>query len=201
MEATYPGMVIEAEKGYDFAIGFDIDAVAAEDREALLFKVGIVSRLHSLTNCYKGYQSEKCERVVENVQESPRLPFSLVSLLSCLFVSSYLMAIKVSSMRRHLLGAPIIKALQGVKTGTGGSLPFMGLETRPTEALFVKPGNDRCTIVFALNFPDETDNAIARVMLQQFAKESSKVSLGRATLSCWFTHIYYFFLCLCPSLS
>lgn len=96
-------------------------------------------------------------------------------------------------MRRHLLGAPIIKALQGVKAGTGGGLPFMGLETRPTEALFVKPGNDRCTIVFALNFPDETDNAIARVMLQQFAKESSKVRAwccGRISLS--FKHFLLF---------
>jgi hypothetical protein len=54
----------------------------------------------------------------------------------------------------------------------------MCLETRSAEALFVKPGNDRCTVVFALNFPDETDNAIARVMLQQFAKESSKVRKG-----------------------
>jgi hypothetical protein len=39
MEATYPGMVIAPDKGYDFAIGFDIDAVKPEDREALLFKV------------------------------------------------------------------------------------------------------------------------------------------------------------------
>jgi hypothetical protein len=83
-------------------------------------------------------------------------------------------------MRRHLLGAPITKALRGVAAGTGNALPFMCLETRSAEALFVKPGNDRCTVVFALNFPDETDNAIARVMLQQFAKESSKVRCASA---------------------
>jgi hypothetical protein len=49
------------------------------------------------------------------------------------------------------------------------------METRPKEAIFVKPGNDRCTVVFAFSFLEETDNAIARVMLQQFAKESAKV--------------------------
>jgi len=50
------------------------------------------------------------------------------------------------------------------------------MELKNKEAIFIKPGNDRCTVVYAVNFPDETDNAIARVMLQQFAKESSKVN-------------------------
>ena len=56
-----------------------------------------------------------------------------------------------------------------------GALKPMVMELKNKEAIFIKPGNDRCTVVFAVNFPDVTDNAIARVMLQQFAKESSKV--------------------------
>ncbi len=83
---------------------------------------------------------------------------------------------KVSCLRRNLLAAPIHYALKGCQDGTGGSLPFMAIETRSNEGLFIKPGNDRCVIVMAMDFPDETDKAVARVMLQQFAKESSKVN-------------------------
>lgn len=67
---------------------------------------------------------------------------------------------KISCFRRNVLAAPIVKALEGVKANNGGSLPFMALEMRNKECMFIKPGNDRCTVVFALNFPDETDNVI-----------------------------------------
>lgn len=83
---------------------------------------------------------------------------------------------RVSQMRRHLIAAPITKALQGLRDGTGASLPLMSIETRTNEALFIKPSADSCTFVYALNFPEETDKAVARVMLQQFSKESSKVN-------------------------
>lgn len=83
---------------------------------------------------------------------------------------------KVANFRRYLLAAPITKAFKGLKNGTGATLPLMHIETRPNEAMFIKPGADRCTIIYALSFPEETDRALARVMLQQFAKESSKVN-------------------------
>jgi actin related protein 2/3 complex, subunit 2 len=102
LEKVYGSMVTTPATGYDFAIGFDLDAVKPEDKDALLKKV------------------------------------------ACL--------------RRNVLAAPIVKALEGVKANNGGSLPFMALEMRNKECMFIKPGNDRCTIVFALNFPEETDN-------------------------------------------
>mmetsp|Transcript_53026 Transcript_53026/g.105218 ORF Transcript_53026/g.105218 Transcript_53026/m.105218 type:complete len:323 (-) Transcript_53026:224-1192(-) len=120
IEATFPGMTLDPEAGFDFAVGVDLDSVKEEDKSALLYKI--------------------------------------------------------SSLRRYLLGAPFIKAFQGVQKGDGAALPFMVMETRSKEAVFIKPGNDRCTTVFSFNFSDETDNAIARVMLQQFAKESAKVN-------------------------
>lgn len=82
----------------------------------------------------------------------------------------------VSCLRRNVLAAPITKALRGCADGTGGALPFMAIETRANEGLFIKPGNDRCVIVYAVDFTDETDKALARVMLQQFAKESGKIN-------------------------
>ena len=83
---------------------------------------------------------------------------------------------KVSCLRRNLLAAPITKALRGCMEGSGDSLPFMAIETRSSEGIFIKPGNDRCTVIYAMDFPDETDKAVCRVMLQQFAKESAKVN-------------------------
>mmetsp|Transcript_11137 Transcript_11137/g.29830 ORF Transcript_11137/g.29830 Transcript_11137/m.29830 type:complete len:320 (-) Transcript_11137:407-1366(-) len=83
---------------------------------------------------------------------------------------------KVANLRRHLLGAPFTKAFNGLKDGTGSSLPLMTLDWRPGEAIWIKPADQRCTIVYAVNFPEETDKAICRVMLQQFAKESAKIN-------------------------
>mmetsp|Transcript_3337 Transcript_3337/g.4138 ORF Transcript_3337/g.4138 Transcript_3337/m.4138 type:complete len:313 (+) Transcript_3337:35-973(+) len=120
LEKVYGPMVVTPDKGYDFAVGVDLDTVKPEEKDGVLKKI------------------------------------------SCL--------------RRHVLSAPIVKALDGVKAGTGAKLPFMMMEMRNNECMFVKPGNDRCTVVYAFNFPDVTDNALARVMMQQFAKESAKVN-------------------------
>lgn len=119
METVYPGLSIDPVAGYDFAVGFDLDAPPMDPQELLT---------------------------------------------------------RVSQMRRHLLAAPLTKALQGLKDGTGAALPMMTIETRANEAMFIKPAADRCTVIYALNFSEETDKAVARVMLQQFAKESSKVN-------------------------
>jgi len=83
---------------------------------------------------------------------------------------------KVSNLRRYLLGAPFTKAFTGLKEGNGSGLPLMTIDWRAGEAIWVKPADQRCTVVYAVNFPEETDRAIARVMLQQFAKESSKIN-------------------------
>ena len=52
-------------------------------------------------------------------------------------------------MRRHAMGAPFTKALEGVKAGTGASLPPMVLPYRAKEATFIKPGNDRWAHFFS----------------------------------------------------
>lgn len=91
MEATYPGMVIEAEKGYDFAIGFDIDAVPAEEREALLFKVWLMllPRAYTCMRCCRGMSvsllslSETRACLVCPCSK-PNAPFFSPSVLSCL---------------------------------------------------------------------------------------------------------------------
>jgi len=91
MEATYPGMVIEAEKGYDFAIGFDIDAVPAEEREALLFKVWMVllPRTYTFMRCCRGMSISlsslsETHTCLEYTCSKPYTPFSSPSVLSCL---------------------------------------------------------------------------------------------------------------------
>jgi len=119
MESVYPGMSVEPDSGFDFAISFDLDNLTMEPNELLT---------------------------------------------------------KVTTIRRYLLGAPIIKALNGLKDGTGSALPTMNIEMRQSEGLFIKPAADRCTVIYALQFTEETDRAVARVMLTQFAKESSKVN-------------------------
>ena len=48
----------------------------------------------------------------------------------------------VASMRRHILGAPILKALQGIKDGNGGeerSCPCRFLRCRVCRCRFLRP--------------------------------------------------------------
>ena len=50
--------------------------------------------------------------------------------------------------------------------GQAGSLPPIQIHYRKTETLYVVPQPDRIIIIFAVDFVDHTDVAIAKVFLQ-----------------------------------
>ena len=88
---------------------------------------------------------------------------------------------KVANIRMHLLSAPYVKAFNVMKDG--GDLGLIHFNQNSVRAggglgaVFIKTAPGLVTVIHALSFPDETDTAIARVMMQMFAKEGKKVGV------------------------
>ena len=57
---------------------------------------------------------------------------------------------------------------------TAGSPPVI-IPSRPTENMYVVPDADRVTVIFAVDFVDETDKALAWIFLQEFQEARRKV--------------------------
>mmetsp|Transcript_35903 Transcript_35903/g.115044 ORF Transcript_35903/g.115044 Transcript_35903/m.115044 type:complete len:258 (-) Transcript_35903:477-1250(-) len=85
---------------------------------------------------------------------------------------------KMSYLRRDLLGAPFRRAFDALARGDTSKVEPLELPWRPTEAVYLVAGNDpanpnhwdRLIVVYAVDFEDESDAAMARVVLQQFAQ-------------------------------
>jgi len=86
---------------------------------------------------------------------------------------------KLINLRTTLLGAPFERAFSALADGTASKGPVAALPWRDSgEAVYVAaapdPANtkvyDRVVVVYALDFPDETDRAMARIFLQQLAE-------------------------------
>jgi len=91
---------------------------------------------------------------------------------------------KLISVKRNLIGAPLVKAFESLMAGTAKSLPFLKLPWRKTEDVFISSGPDpanplnydRITVVFSVDFPEESDRAYARIFLQQLQECQRKVN-------------------------
>jgi len=86
---------------------------------------------------------------------------------------------KLIDIKRHLVGAPFADAFAKLAAGTATKGPVAALPWREGgEAVYVMAGNDpakpasydRVAVVYAIDFPEETDRAMGRVLLQQFAE-------------------------------
>lgn len=86
---------------------------------------------------------------------------------------------KIINLKRHLVGAPFTKAFEALAAGAakGGKVASVPWRAGGSEAFYVLAANDpakpkvydRVTVVYAVDFPEETDRAMCRVFLQQFA--------------------------------
>ena len=86
---------------------------------------------------------------------------------------------KVIRLKSTLLGAPFTRAFGALADGSAAKGPVAALPWRDSgEAVYVaaapdpaKPRSyDRVVVVYALDFPEETDRAMGRIFLQQFAE-------------------------------
>jgi hypothetical protein len=74
---------------------------------------------------------------------------------------------RISMFKRNFLGAPIRKAMKAAQAGTEfkpAQVPY-----RQDEKYWVvNPAKDEVQVFFAINFPNDVDQALARVMLLEF---------------------------------
>ncbi|KAH8060318.1 hypothetical protein JL721_9075 [Aureococcus anophagefferens] len=91
---------------------------------------------------------------------------------------------KLVLVKRNLMGAPFQKAFSSLAAGTAKDLPVARLPWRKNESVYIVAGNDpampsnwdRVTIVFSVDFPEESDRAYCRIFLQQLQDVGRKVN-------------------------
>ncbi|KAJ1307999.1 hypothetical protein OPQ81_002072 [Rhizoctonia solani] len=96
----------------------------------------------------------------------------------------------VALLKRNALAAPFEaafatqKELEAAGVPTDGSAPPTGdlksIHYRDREAIYVRAGFDRVTVVFSTEFQDETDKVIGRVFLQEFVDARRQPSIQTA---------------------
>lgn len=83
---------------------------------------------------------------------------------------------KISQLKRRLMGGPFDQCFAALLAGHAASLPPIQVHYRPLETVFIVPQVDRIVVVYSVDFPDRTDQAISRVFLQEFADVHKRVS-------------------------
>lgn len=73
-------------------------------------------------------------------------------------------------LKRHAFASPFYRAfeLMGKSSGVIMDIPYRG-----GERMFVIPGQDRCTVVYQINFKDPEDLVIGKIFLGEFKKSIS----------------------------
>ncbi|GMH76363.1 hypothetical protein TrRE_jg10269 [Triparma retinervis] len=90
-------------------------------------------------------------------------------------------AAKMADIKTLLVGSPFDAAFASLSAGSSspGSITVVDMH-KPTAAgggkCYIVPKDDRVTAVFAVDFPDETDRAIARIFLQEFVEAQRSVN-------------------------
>lgn len=91
---------------------------------------------------------------------------------------------KFIHVKRNLVGAPLVKAFEALASGKAKDFKPLQIPWRKSETIFVSSGADpanplsydRVTVVFSVDFPEETDRAYARIFLQQLQECQRKVN-------------------------
>jgi actin related protein 2/3 complex subunit 2 len=81
----------------------------------------------------------------------------------------------VASLRRNAMACVFDRAITAVASKS--SLPPEAIvRFRPSEPVFILPRADKVSVVYALEFSDPTDWAVARIIAQEFAEAQRTIS-------------------------
>lgn len=76
----------------------------------------------------------------------------------------------VSEIRRHVAAGPYEQAFQALLNHKTTNPPLAVVKFRQTETVYISSSAEKVAVIFLIEFPDVTDNAIARVFLQEFVE-------------------------------
>lgn len=74
----------------------------------------------------------------------------------------------VAELRKNILGGPLDRAFNALLAKKAAGLPPVVVEVRKDEPMFVVENGGKIIVIFAVDFPDDTDRALAKVYLQEF---------------------------------
>nr|CCA15961.1 peptidase putative [Albugo laibachii Nc14] len=83
---------------------------------------------------------------------------------------------RLAVLKRNILGAPFEQCFQALKAGNAASLGAIQIPFRQYESIYILPQLDRVVVVFSVLFEDKTDQAIARVFLQELVDSRRAVN-------------------------
>lgn len=105
---------------------------------------------------------------------------------------------ELSLLKRNCFAAPFLKAFKRYETlaqespadpnnlygedsiaNSNSNEEVLRLDYRGSESIFIKPSNDRVTVIFSTVFSDETDKIFSKVFLQEFS-DARKRSIQKA---------------------
>lgn len=92
---------------------------------------------------------------------------------------------KIAELKSNVVGAPFSKYFEDVQKNKKTDLKNYKFQLRHDTEVYFVPRDERCTVIFAVDFGQRVDRAIARVFLQEFAE--SRRHLGAAP-PCSFNH-------------
>ena len=81
---------------------------------------------------------------------------------------------QISQLKRHVLGGPLHSAFSALAKRSTPPEPAV-ISFRKTEKIYVCPSASKVVIVFLVDFVDQTDQALARVFLQEFVEAQRTV--------------------------
>ncbi|CAN0100923.1 unnamed protein product [Pylaiella littoralis] len=74
----------------------------------------------------------------------------------------------LTEMKRNLIAAPFDRAFDALREGRGGSVPPSAIPWRKNEVVYIVPQADRVAVIFAIDFPEADERAIAKSFLMEF---------------------------------
>ena len=80
-----------------------------------------------------------------------------------------------------MIGGPIRRALKTLLDGSSESLQPCAISYRKGEVMYVAPSDSKIFVAFLIDFADGTDQAMARVFLQEFVEAQRTVRSGPTT--------------------
>lgn len=160
-----------------------------------------LAKYGSLELLKKKYSQYKCIQILSDADCEPGYDVSLyidIEQSSLSDEDKEALINELSLLKRNCFAAPFLKAFaryeelskespadpnniygEGSVAASNSNEEVLRLDYREEESIFIKPSNDRVTVIFSTVFSDETDKIFSKVFLQEFS-DARKRSIQKA---------------------
>ena len=127
--------------------------------------------MKSIAELKKQGSKEVIDRIFPNQEATPSEGYDMAIEFDCDSLSNPAEFLEnISNLKMYVMGGPIDRALTALATKSSSAAAPVVINYRKEESYFVCPAASKVTVIFLVEFDDETDKALARVFLQEFAE-------------------------------